>query len=89
MPTALTCPSCGAPLQPSQPACPFCRVALAWGEAPGALAADAPGVPPEVLRELRAGNKIGAIKAYHQATKCGLKEAKDHVDSLEQRLGRR
>lgn len=87
MPTVVECPSCGAPLQPSVAACPFCRVALAWGDG-GTPKSEKSGAPAEVLRELRAGNKIGAIKAYHQATKCSLKEAKDYVDALEQRLAR-
>lgn len=39
--------------------------------------------PDDDLRELvRAGRKIEAIKLYRERTKCGLKEAKDHVDGL-------
>ena len=91
MVTVLRCPSCGAPLQQALPACPFCKVAFAWPDQPLASvdppANQAAAVPPEVLQELRNGNKIGAIKAYHPASKCGLKEAKDFVDRLEAQLG--
>ena len=37
----------------------------------------------EVLSLVHSGNKIGAIKLYHQTFKTGLKEAKDAVDELE------
>jgi ribosomal protein L7/L12 len=90
MVTVVRCPSCGAPLQQALAACPFCKVALAWpGQqaTPDASANQGPEVPPDVLQELRNGNKIGAIKAYHTAYKCGLKEAKDFVDRLERQLG--
>jgi ribosomal protein L7/L12 len=85
MVSVVTCPSCGAPLEHAVSTCPFCRVALSWPGAP--VQSAAPGVPPEVVDALRAGNKIGAIKAYHVAKKCGLKEAKDFVDALEKKLG--
>lgn len=91
MVTVVRCPSCGAPLQQALPACPFCKVALAWPGQPAPpvdpSASQSAEVPPEVLQELRNGNKIGAIKAYHTAYKCGLKEAKDFVDRLERQLG--
>lgn len=90
MVSVVTCPSCGAPLQQALPACPFCRVALTWPGMPAAAPAPAsalPTVPPAVIEELRRGNKIGAIKAYHDAVKCSLKEAKDFVDHLETKLG--
>lgn len=51
-----------------------------------ALAAPAPvakgGVDPEVLRLVRAGHKIEAIKRVRELTGLGLKEAKDYVESL-------
>lgn len=51
------------------------------GQAPAAW----PSVelPTEQIKALvREGNLIGAIKAYREATGCGLKEAKDAVDRI-------
>lgn len=91
MVTVVRCPSCGAPLQQALSVCPFCKVALAWPGQPAPAfdpaASASAEVPPAVIAELRNGNKIGAIKAYHTAYKCGLKEAKDFVDNLERQLG--
>jgi ribosomal protein L7/L12 len=47
----------------------------------------APQVPPpgsldEVQRLLHDGNKIAAIKAYHDATGVGLKESREAVDAM-------
>ncbi|GAA1803315.1 hypothetical protein HC028_04860 [Planosporangium flavigriseum] len=42
---------------------------------------------PEVVRELEAGRKIQAIKAYRDATGAGLKEAKDAVEALARSRG--
>ena len=89
MVTAVLCPSCGAPIAFGLASCPYCRVALSWpGEAPP-TSVDAPEAPAGVVEQLRAGNKIGAIKAYHQARKSSLLEARRFVDDLEQRLGLR
>lgn len=44
-------------------------------------------MPDGVVEHLRGGNKILAIKVYHEATKCGLAEAKRFVDDLERKLG--
>jgi hypothetical protein len=59
--------------------------------APPANPADAqptavPGMSPQVLAELMAGNKIGAIKRYREEYGSGLKEAKDAVDEFERRM---
>lgn len=85
MVTAVSCPSCGAPLTHGALACPFCRVALSWPQAPAA--AVAPAMHDEVVRHLRSGDKLMAIKAYHQANRCGLADAKKFVDELERKLG--
>jgi ribosomal protein L7/L12 len=37
---------------------------------------------PEILRLVAAGNKVGAIKAYRDATGAGLREAKEAVEQL-------
>jgi hypothetical protein len=42
---------------------------------------------PDVVRELDAGRKIQAIKAYRDATGAGLKEAKDAVDEMARQRG--
>lgn len=39
-------------------------------------------VNPQIVELLKAGQKIGAIKLYREQTGCGLKEAKDYVESL-------
>ena len=35
---------------------------------------------------LRAGNKIQAVKLYRQATGLGLKESKDEIEAIQDRL---
>jgi hypothetical protein len=45
-----------------------------------------PGMSPQVLAQLMAGNKIGAIKRYREEYGSGLKDAKDAVDEFERRL---
>jgi hypothetical protein len=37
----------------------------------------------EVMRLLKEGKKIHAIKLYRQETGCGLKEAKDFIESIQ------
>lgn len=45
-------------------------------------------LPPGVGEALAAGNKIEAIRLYREATRVGLKEAKDAVEAIDrQRLG--
>ncbi|MEW5868761.1 MAG: hypothetical protein AB1894_05755 [Chloroflexota bacterium] len=47
----------------------------------------APGDLEEQVRNLlRKGNKVAAIKLYMDATRSGLKESKDAVDAIEQRM---
>ena len=45
-----------------------------------------PGMSPQVLAQLVAGNKIAAIKRYREEYGSGLKEAKDAVDEFERQL---
>ena len=60
--------------------------ALPLGEtppgAPAAPAAASTVSDADIERELRAGNKIGAIKLYREKTGLGLKEAKDAVEAM-------
>ncbi len=45
-----------------------------------------PGMSPQVLAQLLAGNKIAAIKRYREEYGSGLKDAKDAVDEFERQL---
>ena len=69
--------------------CPYCSSSLLLGgragESAGAPGPQSPAVA-EVLRLLRAGNRIAAIKAYRDQFGGGLKEAKDAVERLEATL---
>ncbi len=76
-----TCENCGAAVTAGADRCGFCGVTFV-ARAPGSPA----GVDPELLRLLREGKKIEAIRVYHLARKCGLKEAKDAVDALEREI---
>ncbi|HEV3052964.1 MAG TPA: NHL repeat-containing protein [Longimicrobium sp.] len=89
----LRCPTCSAPLEvPSEFAtttrCTYCGAGVLLTERGGHVEpaaaqqrhADAVG---DVLRHLRAGSKIAAIKAYHEHFGVGLAEAKHAVDRLE------
>lgn len=40
----------------------------------------------QILDALKAGNKIEAIKLYREATGLGLKESKDFIDGLLEKL---
>jgi ribosomal protein L7/L12 len=80
------CENCGASAGPGATACAYCGVTF-MGAAPGAPTGPA-GANPEIVRLLRANQKIEAIKVYRDATKCGLKEAKDAVEAIEATLTR-
>ena len=71
-------------MAPGAAGCGYCGATF-QGVAPG-VAAGPVGANPEVVRLLRAGQKIEAIRVYKEATKCGLKEAKDAVDAIEAKL---
>lgn len=94
----IDCPNCGAPVDSSERACPYCGTALS---------AKSASVPPqiqmdrdlfsgqiglntsdsdqfrEVREQIERGNKIEAIRLYREATGVGLKEAKDAVEAME------
>ena len=82
-----TCENCGAGVTPGAVVCAYCGTTFV-AAAPG-VAGPPPGANPELVRLIRAGQKIEAIKVYRDATRCGLKEAKDAVEALEKTLGRR
>jgi sugar lactone lactonase YvrE/DNA-directed RNA polymerase subunit RPC12/RpoP len=93
MPTPLRCPTCSAPLDlPSEHAstlrCPYCGASVLLSERSGQVQAAAShdqhsDAIADVLRHLRAGSKIGAVKAYRDHFGTGLKESKDAVERLE------
>jgi len=90
MPELLRCPTCSAPLDAparhdTTARCPYCRASLLLDGRSGE-SADQSAAVGEVLRLLRAGNKIGAIKAFRDQFGGGLKEAKEAVDRLEATL---
>jgi ribosomal protein L7/L12 len=81
------CPSCGGDVPPDVERCKFCdaRMPAVAGEEP---AAGSPSpLEEQVLSLMRQGQKIEAIKVYRAATACGLKEAKDSVESLAAKHG--
>ncbi len=93
MPALLRCPTCSAPLDiPPEHAttarCSYCGAGVLLTDRGGDVQAaasqqrhaDAIG---DVLRQLRAGNKIGAIKVYRDHFGVGLAEARDAVDRIE------
>ena len=77
------CVHCGAPRKGGDPTCEFCGVVFG-------KQVDAPlqhgGLPSNVMEALRAGNKIGAIKLYREATGLGLKESLDAIEAFERKL---
>jgi sugar lactone lactonase YvrE/DNA-directed RNA polymerase subunit RPC12/RpoP len=93
MPAALRCPTCSAPLDlpPAHATavrCPYCGAGVLLTEHGGSVQAAAQQAQhtdaiAEVLRELRAGSKIGAIKVYRERFGVGLKEAKEAVERIE------
>jgi hypothetical protein len=94
MPELLRCPTCSAPLDApalhdTTARCPYCHASIRLDDRAGG-AGDAPSpqsaAVAEVLRQLRAGNKIAAIKVFRDQFGGGLKEARDAVDRLEASL---
>lgn len=93
MPAPLRCPTCSAPLDvPPAHAdtirCPYCGAGVLLTERSGQTLAAAAheqhtGAIAEVLAQLRAGSKIGAIKVYRERFGVGLAEAKYAVERLE------
>ncbi|HYR10985.1 MAG TPA: hypothetical protein VEQ60_24610 [Longimicrobium sp.] len=93
MPAALRCPTCSAPLDiPPEHAtvtrCTYCGAGVLLTERGGSVQAAAQherhaDAIAEVLRQLRAGSKIGAIKEYRERFGVGLAEAKYAVERLE------
>jgi len=85
------CPKCGKSNPSGTPLCGNCGENLPQESAPEETAG-APGQPAseaddEVLKLLRSGRKIAAIKAYREQTGVGLKEAKDAVEALAAQRG--
>jgi len=93
MPAPLRCPTCSAPLElppahASTTRCPYCGAGVLLSERSGQVKAAASherhtDAIAEVLGQLRAGSKIGAVKVYRERFGGGLREAKEAVDRLE------
>jgi sugar lactone lactonase YvrE/DNA-directed RNA polymerase subunit RPC12/RpoP len=93
MPAPLRCPTCSAPLDvPPEFAtttrCTYCGAAVLLTERGGHTEAAAAqqrysDAIQDVLRQLRAGSRIGAIAAYREHFGVGLGEAKYAVERLE------
>lgn len=93
MPAPLRCPTCSAPLDmPPEHAstirCPYCGAAVLLTERAGHVQAASQQqrhsqAIGDVLRKLRAGNRIAAVAAYREHFGVGLAEAKHAVDRLE------
>jgi DNA-directed RNA polymerase subunit RPC12/RpoP len=93
MPAVLRCPTCSAPLElPPEHAtmtrCTYCGAAILLTERGGSVQAAAQqdqhsDAIARVLRELRAGSVIGAIKVYRERFGVGLAEAKYAVERIE------
>jgi outer membrane protein assembly factor BamB/ribosomal protein L7/L12 len=85
-PTTLTCPTCGAPLEPDGRStlvrCKFCHnVSLVPG-LPGAETAAPAGL--EEIRDLaRGGNLLEAIRLYRERYNVGLAEARRAVEDMQ------
>lgn len=94
MPAPLRCPTCSAPLDlPPEHAstlrCPYCGAGVLLTERAGHVEAASSqqrhaDAIADVLRQLRAGSKIAAVKAYREHFGVGLAEAKQAVERLEQ-----
>lgn len=93
MTTALRCPTCSAPLDPPAPGaramkCPYCGATALLSDRGGQVEAVASHDRQtddisEVVRALRAGNKLRAIKLYRERFGAGLEEAKRVVERIE------
>ena len=81
------CPSCGGDVPPDVELCKFCgaRMPAIVSEKPAGGLQSAS--EEQVLSLMRQGHKIEAIKVYRAATNCGLKDAKDAVESLAAKHG--
>lgn len=92
MTASLRCPTCAAPLDPPGPharamKCPYCGANAVLTERLGTVEAVASrdaqtDAVAEVLRLLRAGRKVEAVKVYRERVGGGLKEARDAVERI-------
>jgi hypothetical protein len=80
------CPKCGRENPAGTSLCANCGESLpdepTPNETAGVLEPSADESDNEVLRLLRSGNKIAAIKACRAQTRLGLREAKETVEAL-------
>lgn len=75
----IQCPECRTEVSDQAISCPRCGFPVASRKS---------AVSDGVREMLTAGNKIGAIKVYREATHLGLKESKDAVELIENEMRR-
>jgi ribosomal protein L7/L12 len=85
----IRCPSCGYENAAGIPACERCGIQLAAPAENNPTPGTETATPLEVelLALLRGKQKIAAIKLYRSRNRCGLKEAKDAVETLARKHG--
>jgi|GEM_PF-801962 ribosomal protein L7/L12 len=93
-----SCPTCNADNASTSSFCSACGAALEdtlanpYASEPASRSPTEDAAPTnpgdsQLLELLRAGKKIHAIKIYRDKAGCGLKDAKDYVESLGSRHG--
>lgn len=82
------CDNCGAAVTPGAFNCAYCGTTFTT-TAPGTIPTP-PGAHPDVVRFIREGKKLDAIRVYRELTRSSLLDAKNAVEALERTLlGRR
>ena len=71
------CMNCGTRLPDEAARCAECGASVGGQES----STDDPGLTAETKQHARADRKIAAIKAYRDATRSSLKDAKDAVET--------
>jgi len=79
-----TCPFCNESNPSNVGVCKKCHATIPQEESPHG---DLSEFDQEILGLTKGGKKIAAIMRYREKTGAGLKEAKDAVESLEERYG--
>lgn len=78
----INCPECGKEVSDKAEVCIRCGYPL--HDETQSSKEDVPAYLNEVKRLLLSGEKVKAIKVVCDNTNCGLKEAKDYVEKLQQ-----
>ena len=78
----INCPECGKQISDKAASCPDCGYPLQKSTIGNNRQLNVNNIEAEVKRLIDAGEVISAVKYYKDNMNCGLKEAKDKVDSL-------